>query len=340
MMSKYVESLLIPAPQATASALAPSIHEYLQAATSQNTRRSYQADIRHFIAWGAQLPTTTDILLHYLQAHATLLNPKTLKRRLIALKHWHTFQGFPDPTAHPLLKKTFSGILHMHGKPAEKAKPLSAEQLAKIVDHLKRQNTLSDCRNKALLQVGFFGAFRRSELTAIDWQHITYVPKGVEILIPRSKTDQVGEGEIIALPYGNSILCPVTALMSWQEKIANPTSGPVFCRVLKNQKAIPQALSTHSINKIIKTLAVICQLPYATSYSGHSLRRGFATTASQQGATLGAIMRQGRWRHESTVHGYIQEGQRFEANAAGTILENLKPTITAENHSDPGNDSN
>jgi len=53
------------------------------------------------------------------------------------------------------------------------------------------------------------------------------------------------------------------------------------------------------------------------------LRRSFATTASQQGATLGSIMRQSRWKNETTVHGYIQEGQRFEANAAGKVLENL-----------------
>lgn len=64
----------------------------------------------------------------------------------------------------------------------------------------------------------------------------------------------------------------------------------------------------------------MCQWPNATRYSGHSLRRGFATAASQRGATLGAIMRQGRWRHEATVYGYIEEGQRFEANAAGLLL--------------------
>ncbi len=62
-------------------------------------------------------------------------------------------------------------------------------------------------------------------------------------------------------------------------------------------------------------------MPNAELYSGHSLRRGFATSASQKGATLGAIMRQGRWQNERTVNGYIEEGQRFEANAAGLLLK-------------------
>lgn len=33
------------------------------------------------------------------------------------------------------------------------------------------------------------------------------------------------------------------------------------------------------------------------------------------------IMRQGRWHHEGTVYGYIEAGQRFDANAAASILE-------------------
>lgn len=307
----------------------PSLHTYIHAATSQNTRRSYQADIRHFYGWGGYLPATTEMLLHYLHHYATSLNPKTLKRRIIAIKHWHTFQGAPDPTLHPLIKKAMSGILHVHGKPAEKAKPLSAEQLAKIADVLKQEKSITSIRNNALLQTGFFGAFRRSELIALRWEHITYVPQGIEILIPRSKTDQEGTGEVIALPYGNSLLCPVTALNEWRVQLSSPKTGAVFCRLLKNQTPTPQALSAQSINNIIKSVVKDCQLPDAENYSGHSLRRGFATTASQQGATLGSIMRQGRWRNETTVHGYIQEGKRFETNAASKILDNLNPALGA-----------
>jgi integrase len=305
-----------------------SIHTYIQAATSQNTRRAYQADIRHFIAWGGLLPTGPDPLLRYLQEHASNLNPRTLKRRLVAIKHWHTYQEFPDPTSHPLVRKTLSGILHVHGKPPEKAPPFSLEQLMLLVHYLKSRDALSNWRNNALLQVGFFGAFRRSELAAMLWEHVTFVPQGVEILIPRSKTDQEGEGNVCAIPYGNSALCPVTALHRWHEG-SGGSSGPVFCQILKGNKITTNAISSNSINKIIKTLTIICQLPQAEQYSGHSLRRGFATTASQKGASFGSIMRQGRWRHEGTVHGYIEEGQRFDANAAGAILDDIKPSITS-----------
>lgn len=293
---------------------------YWQLATSANTRKAYQSDIRHFRMAGGLLPTTTESVLHYLNQQAGLVNPRTLKRRLVAIKHWHTYQNFPDPTAHPLVKKTLSGIARTHGKPAEKAAVISVEQLIALSSHLISKATLAALRDNALLLLGFFGAFRRSELVVMSWQQVTFVPEGVEILIPRSKTDPEGEGNICAIPYGQPPLCPVTALKQWQEQ-AELSEGFVF-RAVRHGKCDPQkGLAPKTVSNIIKHHAIKCQWPNAADYSGHSLRRGFATAASQRGASLGAIMRQGRWRHEGTVYGYIEEGKRFEANAAASILE-------------------
>ena len=137
MDAKRNESLIKFTQDNAVLPLSVSIHTYIQAATSQNTRLAYQSDIRHFIAWGGLLPTMPDVLLRYLQEHASSLNPRTLKRRLVAIKHWHTYQGCPDPTTHPLVRKTLSGILHIHGKPPEKAPPFSVEQLMLLVHHLQ-----------------------------------------------------------------------------------------------------------------------------------------------------------------------------------------------------------
>lgn len=101
-----------------------STKQYIIAATSDNTRRAYQSDIRHFIEWGGLLPTTAETMMHYLQQQAERLNPRTLVRRLTALKNWHLYQGFPDPTSHSMIRKTLSGIKHIHGKPKDKAKAL------------------------------------------------------------------------------------------------------------------------------------------------------------------------------------------------------------------------
>lgn len=295
------------------------VQTYLHAATSNNTRKAYQQDIRHFMEHGGLLPANTSSLLSYLQKFAPILKAQTLKRRLTAIKHWHTYQGFPDPTSHPLIRKTLSGISRVHGKSAVKAAALTIEQLKSMSYVLTKRGNLSDIRNQALILIGFFGAFRRSELVAIQWEDIQFLDEGITILISRSKTDQSGEGQICAIPYSRGELCPVTALQQWKA-VSPQQSGAVFCAINKHQQIQQNALTPLSVNHILKKVALDAELPQPENFSGHSLRRGFATAASKKGVPMIAIMRQGRWRHEGTVYGYIEEGQRFTDNAVNTLL--------------------
>jgi len=166
----------------------------------------------------------------------------------------------------------------------------------------------------------FFGACRRSELVAIHKGHIRELPEGVEILIPRSKTDSKGEGQICSIPYGTELLCPVKALLNWC-KIAKIEEGPIFKRISKIDRVLDLPIAPNHINIILKKIAKEIQLSEFDKISSHSLRRSFATLASQKGATFSAIMRQGRWRHERTVLGYIEAGKSFEDNATNVILQ-------------------
>lgn len=294
---------------------------YYHAASSQNTRKAYQADIRHFEQSGGPLPAKVDDILRYLHTFAPQLNPRTLSRRLTAIKHWHTYQNFDDPTNSPLVRKTLQGIGNTHGKPKEKASPLLPEELRQLATHLSQIDSLIAARDNALLQLGYFGAFRRSELIAIQVEHIQRVKDGITILIPRSKTDQSGEGQTCAIPYGNSAtFCPVRALDDWLSR-SKITTGPIFRGIDRWGKLQNNALTPLSVTLIIKRWMKACELPNAENFSSHSLRRGLATSASYKGASLTSIMRQGRWKHVNTVLGYIEEGQRFEDNAAAKVMQ-------------------
>lgn len=105
----------------------PHNNRYIIAATSDNTRKAYQANIRHYENWGGPLPASTDNILSYLQNFAETLNPRTLSRRLAALKQRHRYQQFADPTESPMVTKTLTGIMRLHGKPKEKAAPLRSQ---------------------------------------------------------------------------------------------------------------------------------------------------------------------------------------------------------------------
>ena len=294
---------------------------FISAATSENTRRTYRSAIRHFYAWGGALPCDSPAVLRYLLAYSDSLNPRTLALRLTALAQWHAFQGFPDPTADPSVRKTLKGITRTHGKPKKKAKALPIEDLEAIVAKLEPDTSLIAIRNNALLQIGFFGALRRSELAALIVEELAWETDGLVITLARSKTDQEGEGVSKAIPYGgpDGICCPVRTLKRWLEA-ANIISGAVFRRVTRWGAIGTDPLSDGSINDILEACAKAAHLAYVPELSSHSLRRGLATSAHRSGADFKDIKRQGGWRHDGTVQGYIEEAGRFEANAALTLL--------------------
>jgi hypothetical protein len=91
-------------------------------------------------------------------------------------------------------------------------------------------------------------------LVSIKFDDLAIVPEGVEIMIPRSKTDQGGEGQVCAIPYGNEMICPVTALQSWIEE-AGITQGPIFRQISKNGEISDNGISPGHVNITLKSIA-------------------------------------------------------------------------------------
>ena len=178
--------------------------QFLNAATSDNARRAYGSAIRHFQAWGGALPCGPAVVTRYLLAHAEALNPRTLALRLTASSQSHRFQDFIDPTAQTDVRLTLRGVARTHGRPKKKAKALPIEDLELIVAHLAQTEALVSMRNSSLLQIAFFAALRRSELVALRVEDIAWEASGIVLTLPRSKTDQEGEGIFKAIPYGDS----------------------------------------------------------------------------------------------------------------------------------------
>jgi site-specific recombinase XerD len=61
-------------------------------------------------------------------------------------------------------------------------------------------DTLLGCRDRALLLVGFAGAFRRSELVALHLEDIESSREGLTITVRRSKPTRMGREQRSALP--------------------------------------------------------------------------------------------------------------------------------------------
>lgn len=263
------------------------------------------------------------MIIAYLMAYAESLNPRTLSLRLTALSKWHIHQGFSNPASTSTVKKTMSGILRMHGKPKKKAKALPIEDLELIASALAGQPTLSAARDNALLQIGYFGGYRRSELVQLTVENLVWDREGLVITLPRSKTDQEGQGIVKAIPHGDESFCPVTALKTWLQA-CGVKSGPIFRSINKSGVVGAGALHPASVNEILERAAKLAGLDYVPMLSSHSLRRGMATSAYRAGANPRDIKRQGGWRHDGTVQGYIEEAGQFEENAALALLRHKR----------------
>ncbi|CAJ0884688.1 MULTISPECIES: site-specific integrase [Ralstonia] len=179
------------------------VDRYLEAATRDNTRRSYQSAVRHFeVEWCGFLPASADSVARYLADQAQTLSINTLRQRLAALAQWHVTQGFPDPTRAPHVRKVLKGIQALHPVPERRAKPLQLAQLEQLVAWLDRQIEAASAagnmralqvhtRNKALALIGFWRGFRSDELSRLRVEHISIEPsRGMSIFLPRSKTDR------------------------------------------------------------------------------------------------------------------------------------------------------
>ena len=306
-------------PLVDSDLLQQKYREFLAAATSENTRRTYRSAIRHFQGWGGALPCDEAAIIRYLLDFSQTLNSRTLALRLTALSQWHTHQGFLDPASTPTVRKTLLGIGRTHGKPKKKAKALPIEDLERIVTHLVGIDTLKAKRDNALLQIGYFSGYRRSELVGLEVPNVAWEQEGLVITLQRSKTDQLGEGIVKAIPFGDGACCPATALRTWLDA-AGITAGPIFRSITKWGEIGREALHEASVNAVLESCAKLVNLDYVPQLSSHSLRRGMATSAHRAGADFQDIKRQGGWRHDGTVQGYIEEAGQFQENAAGILL--------------------
>lgn len=299
------------------------LRHYLQAATSDNTRKAYRSAIRQFEKWGGRLPTDRDTVVRYLLAKAESLNSRTLDLHLTAISQWHRYQAIPDPARDPLVRKTMDGIRRTHGQPKRKAKALRLEHIARMVAHLQQQSdSPKKYRDIALVLTGFFGAFRRSELVAIQIADLVWEPEGLIIRLPRSKTDQHMEGLARALPYGAKDCCPATAIKYWLQA-ANIDSGPLFRPINRWDQIQPKFLSSGAINDLLKQLGKACEFEFIPELSSHSLRRGLSTSAARERIDFELIKKQGGWKNDATVWEYIEEGQQFSNNASLSLMDKL-----------------
>ena len=295
---------------------ARTVQDYLRAGISENTRRAYRADLRHFIDWGGTIPAREVVVAQYLTAHAGALAVSTLTRRLAAISKAHSAQGLPSPATSDLVRTIMRGVRRTHGKPQRQVAAAVKEDVLAMVAGLG--DGLKDLRDRALILIGFAGAFRRSELVAINCADVEQVTQGIVVTVRRGKTDQEGRGRKIGIPYARGAVCPVEALDAWLTA-TGIAEGHVFRPVSRHGHVAGRPLSAEAVALVVKARAAAVGLD-PTKYAGHSLRAGLATSAAAAGVSSWKIRAQTGHASDAMLRRYIRDGEIFVDNAAGAVL--------------------
>ncbi|WP_109670792.1 site-specific integrase [Mesorhizobium loti] len=284
--------------------LAERARDYVEAASSANTRRAYAADWKHFCAWARRqhldvLPPDPQVVGLYITACASgkVTGDKkpnavsTIERRLSSLAWNFSQRGQPLDRKDRHIATVLAGIRNSHACPPRQKEAILPEDLIAMLETLDRAG-LRGLRDRAMLLLGFAGGLRRSEIVGLDvgrdqtedssgW--IEFFPdKGVLVTL-RGKTGwrevEIGRGSADAT-------CPVVALQIWL-KLARIGHGPLFRRVAGQGKKVgAERLNDQEVARLVKRTALaagvrgdLSEGDRATKFSGHSLRAGLASSA-------------------------------------------------------------
>lgn len=313
----------------------------LEDGTAANTRRGYSSDWSAFTAWCAEanecpMPATAEILVEYTTHLISTpsartgrpLAPTSIRRALTSIRAAHRAAGVTPPEAIGA-RKVLSGHMDKLAKAKDpaarprKAAPATPRELRAMLAEVDRA-TLKGKRDAALLLLGFATAARVSELSSLDISSATETEHGYDVHVYRHKVREWTDAPVM---YGTDpATCPVRALRAYLVALAEAgrIEGPLFVRIDRHGRVAAPMLrkgrvigdptgrmTGEAIGDLVAALADRCELK--GEWSGHSLRRGFATAAYAAGSDLLSIARAGGWGDGSrTLAGYVQTIDRVK----------------------------
>lgn len=299
--------------------LAQHARELADAAISKRTARAYTTYWRAFERFCAEigapaLPATKTTVLAYLASLSKSgRKTSTISVAYAAIRRAHAMSGAESPCDDIAVRDVMRGIRRRPGMESAPKRELRLDDLRAMVS--RAPAGLRGVRNVAVLLFGWWSAMRRSEIVAVNVEHVSFSEEGMTVRIPRSKTNQSGDKiEIVAIPYASDHrICPVRAVQRWMRANGSPVKGPLFTAIRSGQR-----LGDKRVWTIIKDHARLCGID-PDLFGAHSLRSGFATEAARAKKRIESI--RGHLRHasiEMTMR-YVRKGDVWDDNAATGI---------------------
>lgn len=299
---------------------------YRAHAKAANTIRAYHSDWRQFEGWCDEraldpMPARPEVVATYLASLGLAGKAdSTIGRHLAAIGWRHRQEGHAPPSGRDermVIADTLAGIRReQRARPSAKKAAISAADIARMIAMADGMGSRV-VRDRAVLALGFAAALRRSELAALQLSDVTFVEDGLKLTIRHSKTDQEGEGQVIAVPTGK-VLKPVARLAAWLE-LRGRVPGPLFFQIDPQGQRTDLAMSDRSVARLIKKYAGLVGLD-PEMVGGHSLRAGFLTEAARTRASIAKMQEVSRQKKVDVLLGYVRSAELFENHAGEGFL--------------------
>ncbi len=303
-----------------------------KASMANNTRIAYNKGWQRFARYCSDqsvqpYDATPDNVANFFMVTATQLNPKsekylslgTLELYRSAINKHYADLGKVSPATHNKVAVVLKGLARLRGNSPRQVKALREHHITAMLANCS--NTLIGKRDAAILAIGFAGALRRSEICELKTTDIeTAETEGIILHIRKSKTDQLGIGQRVAIPQGKTVK-PIVYLQNWLLAISQieHTKGYLFQTMRRGGKLTGLPLHHSDIPRLVKHYVASINLN-PKEYSAHSLRAGFVTSAAAHHARLDKIMDVTRHTNPATVMKYIRDSDAFTDHAGASFL--------------------
>lgn len=319
-------SAVISGPASVLGEEIAAARSYRAQAKAANTLRAYASDWTQFEGWCderglAPLPARPEAVATYLAALAMSGKAdSTIGRNLAAIGWKHRQDGLVAPTLRDermVIADTLAGIRReQRVRPSARKAAITAKDLVAMIATADGEGTRS-IRDRAVLALGLAAALRRSELVGLTLRDVAFVPEGLRLTIRHSKTDQEGDGQVIAVLSGK-LLRPVARLQAWLA-VRGTAPGPLFWQIDPQGRVVEAAMSDRSVARLVQKYAGRVGLE-PEMVGGHSLRAGFLTEAARTGASIAKMQEVSRHKKIEVLLGYVRSAELFEDHAGGGFL--------------------
>ena len=256
-------------------------------------RPPFPASIRSLTSWITQLSTKR-------------VKSKTIKAYLTGIRSAHIDMCYDDDLSvfhHPRLERMIAGHRRLHGEAETKERrPLTKDLLLQILPQFD-QGTRYGAIMRAAFCLAFAAFLRIGEFTYSvrereqedfgDWfltrRSVRLYDDRLELTLPASKTDPFRQGITLTAAASEDDACAVTALRYLFRKWPEQPSSPLF----KHHGCFHRDFVTANLRQALRSLGI------QGHYSGHSFRRGAATSAREAGLSNDEIQLLGRWKSDS-----------------------------------------